>query len=50
MTFYSQLYPTLKRMDKEGQLDPRGYSRTLAIMIGGFILTFAVAVIAFLVG
>ena len=50
MTFYSQLYPALKRMDKDGQLDPRGYSRTLAIMIGGFILTFAVAVIAFLAG
>ncbi len=48
MTFYSRLYPALKRMDKEGQLDPRGYSRTLAIMIGGFILVFAVAVLAFL--
>ena len=47
MTFYIRLYPALKRMDKEGQLDPRGYSRTLAIMIGGFILVFAVAVIAF---
>ncbi|HAE23391.1 MAG TPA: hypothetical protein DCG47_13890 [Spirochaetaceae bacterium] len=48
MTFYSRLYPALKRMDKEGQLDPRGYSRTLAIMIGGFILVFAVAVLAFI--
>ncbi len=48
MTFYSRLYPALKRMDKEGQLDPRGYSRTLALMIGGFIVVFAVAVLAFI--
>lgn len=48
MTFYSRLYPALKRMDKEGQLDPRGYSRTLALMIGGFILAFAIAVLAFI--
>lgn len=50
MTFYSRLYPGLKRMDKEGQLDPKGYSRTLAIMIGRFILVFVVAVVAFLMG
>jgi hypothetical protein len=50
MTFYSRLYPALKRMDNEGQLDPRGYSRTLAIMIGGFILVFTVAVVAFMAG
>jgi hypothetical protein len=48
MTFYSRLYPALKRMDTEGQIAPRGYSRTLAIMIGGFILVFTVAVIAYL--
>lgn len=50
MTFYSRLYPALKRMDNDGQLDPKGYSRTLAIMIGGFILVFAVAVAAFILG
>ena len=49
MTFYSRLYPGLKRMDQEDQLDPKGYSRTLAIMIGSFIFVFVVAVIAFLV-
>jgi hypothetical protein len=48
MTFYSRLYPGLKRMDNEGQLDPKGYSRTLAIMIGSFILVFVIAVVAFL--
>jgi len=48
-TFYSRLYPALKRMDKDGQLDPRGYARTLAVMIGLFILVFAAAVLVFLV-
>ncbi|MBU0937234.1 MAG: hypothetical protein KKI09_06765 [Spirochaetes bacterium] len=47
-TFYSRLYPALKRMDKDGQLDPRGYARTLAVMIGVFILVFAAAVLVFL--
>lgn len=45
LTFYSRLYPALKRMDKNGELDPAGYSRTLAIMIGCFVLVFAVAVL-----
>ena len=49
MTFYSRLYPALKRIDKDGQLDPRGYSRSLAIMIGIFILVFAIAVLVFIV-
>ena len=49
MTFFSQLYPSLKRMDKDHQLSPNGYSRTLAIMIGSFLLVFTIAVIIFFV-
>jgi len=49
LTFYSQLYPSLKRMDKDRQLSPNGYSRTLAIMIGSFLLVFTIAVIIFFV-
>ncbi|HKJ86381.1 MAG TPA: hypothetical protein VKA06_09920, partial [Spirochaetia bacterium] len=48
LTFFSRLYPALKTMDDHGQLTPRGYSRTLRIMILGFIATFAVAVIVYL--
>lgn len=50
MTFFSRLYPALKTMDERGELIPRGYSRTLRIMIIGFIATFAVAVTIYLVG
>ena len=49
MTFFSRLYPALRRMDERGEINPRGYSRTLAIMIVGFIVTFAVAVVIYLV-
>lgn len=50
LTFYSRLYPAITRMDQAGQIEPRGYSRTLAIMIAGFVVTFAVAVVVYLVG
>lgn len=49
LTFFSRLYPALKKMDAEGQITPPGYSRTLGIMIAVFIATFTVAVIIFLV-
>ena len=48
MTFYTRLYPALKKMDEQGQITPHGYSRTLGIMIAGFIVTFTVAVIVYL--
>lgn len=44
-TFFFRLYPLLKQMDKAEQLHPRGYSRTLAIMIAVFLAIFAGAVI-----
>jgi hypothetical protein len=49
MTFFSRLYPSLKRMDSDDQLAPKGYSRTLAIMIGSFIGVFAISLVAFFV-
>jgi hypothetical protein len=50
LTFYSRLYPAITQMDRAGQIEPRGYSRTLAAMIAGFIVVFAVAVVVYLVG
>ncbi len=46
-SFYWRLYPLIRKMDKEGEIVPTGYSRTLALMIGGFIAVFAVAGIVF---
>ena len=50
LTFYSRLYPAITKMDAAGQIVPRGYSRTLALMIAAFVVVFAVAVVVYLVG
>jgi hypothetical protein len=49
LTFYSRLYPAITKMDRAGQIVPRGYSRTLALMIAGFVIVFAIAVVVYLV-
>jgi len=49
-TFFSQLFPIIKRMEAGGGLTVNGYSRTLAIMIGCFMAVFAVALVVYLVG
>ena len=46
-TFYWRLYPEIKKMDRANQITPKGYSRTLAFMITGFILVFIVALILY---
>lgn len=48
LTFFSRLYPTLKKMDKENQLTIKGYSRTLGIMIICFVAVFAVSLSIYL--
>jgi hypothetical protein len=49
LTFFSRLYPTIRGMDEAGQITPKGYSRTLGIMIVSFVGVFAAAVVVFLV-
>jgi len=44
-TFFWKLYPLIKIMDKDNQLAPKGYSRTLGLMILTFIVIFIIAVI-----
>jgi hypothetical protein len=48
LTFFSRLYPGIKRMDKEGQITPHGYSGTLAIMIVSFVVVFLIALVSYL--
>ncbi|MDF1521796.1 MAG: hypothetical protein P1P87_03130 [Trueperaceae bacterium] len=50
LTFYSRLYPAITQMDEAGQIEPRGYSRTLAAMIASFVVVFGVAVVVYLLG
>jgi len=41
-SFFWRLYPAIKKMDKKGQIDPKGYSKTLLVMIVAFIVGFAI--------
>lgn len=45
-SFYWRLYPAIKKMDQQGQIDPKGYSKTLswmiAVFIAGFTLVFVI--------
>jgi hypothetical protein len=49
-TFFSRLFPIIKRMEAGGGLTVNGYSRTLAIMIAAFMAVFAAALAIYLVG
>ena len=42
-TFFFRLFPIMKDMDQKGQVDPKGYSKTLLLMILGMILVFSAA-------
>ena len=43
LTFYWKLYPLIKKMDKNDQIDPKNYSRTLGLMIFVFVLALSTA-------
>ena len=44
-TFFWRLFPLIRKMDRNGQIEPKNYSATLGWMILGFILVFLAAVI-----
>jgi hypothetical protein len=37
-TFYWKLFPLIRRMDRDGQINPQGYSTVLGVMIAAFML------------
>ena len=43
LSFFWRLFPIVRSMDKAGQVTPAGYSKTLGVMIGGFIVVFVAA-------
>ena len=45
LSFFWRLYPSIKKMDQKGNIPPKGYSKTLGIMIFCFILVFVVAIL-----
>ena len=44
LSFFWRLFPLIKKMDKDGEIDPKGYSTVLGVMIFVFIAVFLVAV------
>lgn len=42
-TYFWRLHPTIKKLDAMGCITPKGYSKALGWMIGGFLLMFTLA-------
>lgn len=49
MSFYWRLYPIMKGMDAKNQITPKGYSKTLHVMIAVFVGGFTLALIVALI-
>ena len=51
-SFFWQLYPIIRKMDREGRIVPAGYSRTLTGMIiafiAGFLVIFGISMVQYL--
>jgi hypothetical protein len=45
LSFFWRLFPIIRELDEARQITPAGYSKTLGIMIAGFIGIFAVALV-----
>lgn len=48
-TYFWKLHPMIKKLDKMGKISPKGYSKTLGLMISGFLIMFTVALVIYLV-
>jgi hypothetical protein len=45
LSFFWRMYPAIARLDKDHQITPAGYSRTLGLMIAGFVGGLAAALV-----
>ena len=48
-SFFWRLFPMIRRLDKKGEITPKGYNRTLALMIAAFIIGFLAVLIVALI-
>jgi hypothetical protein len=49
LSFFWRLFPAIVHLDRGNQITPRGYSRTLGIMIAGFVGGLLAALVASIV-
>jgi hypothetical protein len=45
-SFFWRLFPSIRKMDRDNQIDPKRYSTVLGIMIFAFIMMFMIAISA----
>lgn len=43
LSFFWRLFPLIRKMDRESQIEPKNYSTVLGLMILGFIIVFLIA-------
>ncbi|MBT3318611.1 MAG: hypothetical protein HN948_10830 [Clostridia bacterium] len=48
-SFFWRLFPMIRRLDKKGEITPKGYNKTLALMIAAFIIGFLAVLIVALI-
>ena len=48
-TYFWKLHPIVKKLDGMGRITPKGYSKTLGMMISGFMIMFVLALVAYFV-
>lgn len=41
--YFVSLHPIIKKLDEMGEIQPKGYSKTLALTIGAFMVMFSAA-------
>jgi len=49
-SFFWRLFPLIRKMDREGHIEPQHYSAVLGWMIGAFILVFLAATVISMIG
>jgi len=49
-SFFWRLFPLIRKMDREGQINPKNYSAVLGWMIFAFILIFLAGILISIVG
>ncbi len=48
-TYYVRLHPIIKKLDQMDEITPKDYSKTLFMMITGFMLMFSLALVIYLI-
>ena len=48
-TYFWKLHPIIKKLDNMNKITPKGYSKTLGMMISGFLIMFSSALILYFI-